>query len=272
MTNESQKPLNTVPYLSSLPPIVVPVELLTLLGFEKAFLFQHIHFWMHKNAANGQNYHDGRYWTYNSIPELHRRYPFLKEHQIKHALLKLQEMGLTIEGDYSKNRFKRKTYRTIDMDKYEEFVNDNQERLFSIRQNCLIDENDENSDSQEEGGSVRSIRQNCLMGERNLSDHITVKKHNSTLTSYKKNAHARSENIKEQVEDLIEVPTDWDPSIELVEKIRAEVSKYKKIELTEEEINAAVPKFRAYYRSKGKMVVDIDAAFQFWCSNMKIKK
>ena len=35
-------------------------------GVNAAVLLKHFEFWIAKNKANGKNYFDGKYWTYNS--------------------------------------------------------------------------------------------------------------------------------------------------------------------------------------------------------------
>ena len=36
-------------------------------GIAEAIILKHIYFWVNKNALNGKNHIDGRYWTYNSV-------------------------------------------------------------------------------------------------------------------------------------------------------------------------------------------------------------
>lgn len=72
-------------------------------GVNAAILFYHIVFWIEKNEANETNYHDGHYWTYNSIKAFKTLFPYMGEKQIRNALKKLTDEGLIITGNYNKS-------------------------------------------------------------------------------------------------------------------------------------------------------------------------
>ena len=67
-------------------------------GIEAAILYENICFWIAKNKANGKNFIDGYYWTYNSWDAWQELFPYMKKYTIKSALLKLREQGF-IEWD-----------------------------------------------------------------------------------------------------------------------------------------------------------------------------
>ncbi|PWM78640.1 MAG: hypothetical protein DBY32_03945 [Phascolarctobacterium sp.] len=69
-------------------------------GIEEAILLNYIAFWVQKNAANEQNYHDGRYWTYNSLKALSKLFPYMNERKIRYALDKLKNAGLILSGNF----------------------------------------------------------------------------------------------------------------------------------------------------------------------------
>ena len=76
-------------------------------GINAAILFYHIVFWIEKNKANETNYHDGHYWTYNSIKAFKTLFPYMGEKQIRNALKKLTDEGLLISGNYNKLPYDR---------------------------------------------------------------------------------------------------------------------------------------------------------------------
>ena len=41
-------------------------EIANAYGISAAIIFNHLVFWIQKNEANNEHYHDGTYWTYNS--------------------------------------------------------------------------------------------------------------------------------------------------------------------------------------------------------------
>lgn len=79
----------------------------TQYGLKEAIFVQSIAFWIAKNKANRQNFHDGRYWTYNSVQAYSEMYPFLSQKQIRSTLDSLVEQGLIIKGNYNDNPYNR---------------------------------------------------------------------------------------------------------------------------------------------------------------------
>lgn len=77
-------------------------EIAVMYGVNAALLLQNIAFWIEKNRANGDNFRDGRYWTYMSYAAFGEIFPYLGQKQIRGALSKLKEEGLIVTGNYSK--------------------------------------------------------------------------------------------------------------------------------------------------------------------------
>jgi hypothetical protein len=82
-------------------------EIAKLVGVNAAVIHQNIIWWTQKNAANGRHCYDGRYWTYNSIAAFDELFPYLTRAQIRSALLKLEEAGLIVCGNYNKSAYDR---------------------------------------------------------------------------------------------------------------------------------------------------------------------
>lgn len=76
-------------------------------GINAAILFYHIVFWIEKNEANETNFHDGHYWTYNSIKAFKTLFPYMGDKQIRNALKKLTDEELLISGNYNKSPYDR---------------------------------------------------------------------------------------------------------------------------------------------------------------------
>lgn len=83
------------------------VDLATKYGMLEAVLLNHFQFWTAKNEANGRNYHDGHFWTYNSAKALHKLFPYASERKIRNAIKRLQEEGLVITGNYNQSAYDR---------------------------------------------------------------------------------------------------------------------------------------------------------------------
>ena len=76
-------------------------------GINAAILLEHLGYWIKKNEANGVNFYDGTFWTYNSRRALRELFPYMSERQINTALEKLIEDGLVITGNYNKSTYDR---------------------------------------------------------------------------------------------------------------------------------------------------------------------
>lgn len=63
-------------------------------GVNAAVIYQNIAFWCERNEANGENMHEGRAWTFNSVKAYGALFPYLTQDQIRRALEKLVEAGL----------------------------------------------------------------------------------------------------------------------------------------------------------------------------------
>lgn len=82
-------------------------------GINAAVIFQNLVFWCQHSEANGTNFYDGHYWTYNSTKAFAEVFPYLTEKQIRLALSKLLEDGIIIKGNYNDNTYDRTTWYAI---------------------------------------------------------------------------------------------------------------------------------------------------------------
>lgn len=82
-------------------------EIATKYGVNAAVIFQNIAFWCEHERSNLTNYHDGLYWTYNSVKAYQELFPYLGKSQISSALQKLVDEGLIVKGNYNKLAYDR---------------------------------------------------------------------------------------------------------------------------------------------------------------------
>ena len=95
-----------------------------LVGITGAVIFQNLYWWVEKNKANGANYHDGKYWTYNSVSAFEKLFPFMTTWQIRKALEKLEEEKFIISGTFNKAGYDRtKWYALGEKGRKYSFVN-----------------------------------------------------------------------------------------------------------------------------------------------------
>ena len=83
------------------------VDIATKYGINAAIIIQNLGHWIKRNEANGSNYYDGNYWTYNSRRAYQELFPYMSKKQIEHALKKLIDEGLVITGNYNEMKYDR---------------------------------------------------------------------------------------------------------------------------------------------------------------------
>ena len=89
------------------------IEFATDYSVNEALLLENIYFWCKKNEANETNYHDGRYWTYNSVKAFAVLFPYLSSKQISNALKSLETNGFIVSGNYNKSPYDRTKWYAV---------------------------------------------------------------------------------------------------------------------------------------------------------------
>lgn len=83
-------------------------------GLAEATLFYHIAYWVRRNRKEKRNYHDGKYWVYNSAQELaDGPHKYLSVYQIRRALNHLVDEGMLQLGRYNKKGYDRTYWYTL---------------------------------------------------------------------------------------------------------------------------------------------------------------
>ncbi len=82
-------------------------DIAKLVGVNAAVIYQNIVWWTEKNAANERHFYEGRYWTYNSVKAFDDLFPYLTRNQIRSALLRLEEEGLIVCGNFNQSAYDR---------------------------------------------------------------------------------------------------------------------------------------------------------------------
>lgn len=78
-------------------------------GVNAAVILENISFWIKKNEANGENFRDGHWWTYNTAKAFTKLFPYFTERQIRYALNTLVENGILITANYSQQGLHSRT-------------------------------------------------------------------------------------------------------------------------------------------------------------------
>lgn len=103
------------------------VDIAKRYGIHAAILLKNIYFWIEKNRANGANFFDGHWWTYNSKKAFAELFPYMNARQVDYALQKLIDDKLIITGNYNKVAYDRTLWYAIT------------KKGYSILQNCEME-------------------------------------------------------------------------------------------------------------------------------------
>ncbi len=82
-------------------------------GVEGAVMLHHIRYWIAKNEANGTNYREDRYWTYNSSSAFAKLFPFWSSRKIARLLSKLEELGAITSSNFNEAGYDRTKWYTL---------------------------------------------------------------------------------------------------------------------------------------------------------------
>lgn len=89
------------------------VEIAKEVGANSALIFNYFLLWITKNKANGDNFNEGRYWTYNSNKALEELFPYFTTDQIRTAIKKLKDKDLILTGNFNKSSYDRTTWYAL---------------------------------------------------------------------------------------------------------------------------------------------------------------
>lgn len=86
-------------------------------GVDGAVFISRLQFWIEKNAANDRHYHEGRYWTYNSLRAMEKLFPFWSRRQIERIVKNLKDKGVLLTANYARDSHDRTLFYAPDESK-----------------------------------------------------------------------------------------------------------------------------------------------------------
>lgn len=95
-------------------PLIIDVKLAKVIGLNEAVVLQQVNYWLHSKHAKRI---DGRTWTYNSMKEWQKQFPFWGLNTVKRTFSSLEKDGLLITGNYNKYKFDKTKWYSIDVKK-----------------------------------------------------------------------------------------------------------------------------------------------------------
>ena len=126
-------------YLFDEHPIIANKTLAREIGLNEALVLQQINYWIEINKKTGNNYYEGRYWTYNSIRSWQENdFDYMSYETVKRTFIKLEKQGYLITGNFNKDpRDKTKWYTINDerlTDLYREIEHKKKENELKVLQ------------------------------------------------------------------------------------------------------------------------------------------
>ena len=85
-------------------------DIAALYGVDESIMIANLQFWIRKNEANGKHFHEGRYWTYNSIEAFTKLFPFWTARQVRRVLKSLEDKDVIVTGNYNTSAYDRTTW------------------------------------------------------------------------------------------------------------------------------------------------------------------
>lgn len=76
-------------------------------GIEKALIIDYFAYWVVENMRNERNFHEGRYWVFNSASALSEKFHYISRRTMNQKLQELEADGILISGNFNKNKFDR---------------------------------------------------------------------------------------------------------------------------------------------------------------------
>lgn len=89
------------------------MELAQRYGVPEAIFVHRLYWWVRDNAANGRNYRDGRYWTYDSLNALTKIFPWWSRRQLQGIISCCREKNLILTAAYNKSKGDSTTWFTV---------------------------------------------------------------------------------------------------------------------------------------------------------------
>ena len=147
-------------------PIVINPIAAEVLGVNEAIIVQQIHYWLNINEKAKINFHEGRYWTYNTYENWQKtNFRFLSVPTLKRIFKKLEDKKILIKDNFNKSKYDRTLWVSINYEKLDELMTEYEEKI-EAEKNEEIKENIEISTKyQSDTMSDSNIVSSCYYGE-----------------------------------------------------------------------------------------------------------
>lgn len=157
---------------------IFSVEFATENSIEEAVILENLFYWCNKNKANGTNFFDNDYWTYNSVRAFNKLFPYLSPRKIEGALKRLEQKGYIKIGNYNSNPYDRTKWYAVTEKGKAYFIIDK-----SITQFCEMDKHENVNEFPQNGKSYKDTDINTDINTDNKKEY---KEKEPTLSAKRK--------------------------------------------------------------------------------------
>jgi hypothetical protein len=182
-------------------PLVLDKQLAVEIGLNEALVLQQVHYWLEINKKNNRNFHEGRYWTYNTINEWQEEFPFWSNSTIKRIFKKLRDMKLIEVDNFNVYQMDRTLWYTINYEELTMITKDNEDN------NTRLDKNDQMISSKEDTVDIENEpmeKTNITSPLPEITTETTTDISNQSISPSK---NRRTKNIKDdRLMDIQDTP------------------------------------------------------------------
>lgn len=82
-------------------------------GVDLAIFLKNIAYWVVHNQNKNINFHDGRYWTHNTLQAFCNHFPYWSRRQIERIINNSVKLGYLVKGNYNKNKHDQEKWYTL---------------------------------------------------------------------------------------------------------------------------------------------------------------
>lgn len=142
------------------------VEIAKKVGVDCAVFYCNLSFWVNKNRDSNKNYHDGKYWTYNTIEDFCKIFPFWSSSQIRRITQKLLDTNLIIAGSFNDNPYNKTKWYSL-----------SNPEIFDLSKSAnRSDENDKCTFDENDKSTIHIINKDINSGDDSLRSSENIKK------------------------------------------------------------------------------------------------
>lgn len=235
-------------------------EIACKIGLQEAIVLQQIEYWIKTNEKAEKNFHDDHYWTFNSLEDWARQFPFWSKKTTQRTLEKLREQKILItSNEYNRRQNDQTLWYRIDYEKLKEITMDN---LTIPLVNLTIDTEEKQEEKQEPFSQFDHNDIDKMTTDLSQSDQIELDSLTTTLpiVSNSYTMVSYSYEVEKEKEKLVPIDTTFHIGLGTWKMIYEGAYKqgisYPKVLIKESDISEIVEKLNLLWPEHKKKTAD----------------